>query len=471
MRPAPPLRAVVVGGGPGGLAAAIALAATPGPRRWQVDVFEKRPLSAVTDGTDERRTYGMVLGARRTLSYLTAAGVDAAPIVDRRRLVATAFFGGGDGSFSQTALVDDGYSGDAAATAAAIADPAALFMVDRAHFVACLVAHVDAVSPGVSLHWGAPLAGLDPDARVARFACGADAGAAVVDAPYDLLVGADGGASATRAALAGAGLVGGGELPSPVSLTEYKTFHSLDDAGAAALGLDTAGRGSTFVAWSSPPAGEGGRYGGSMTVHRRPRGRGWSGLLSQAVGVFAEGESATTVLDRVLGAHAAAFPAGWRASITKQLAEGRDVGALARLLRASRLAVPEAGAALVGDAATTNTPQLGQGAGSAVEDGAALAAALAGADDAASIAAALVAYDAQRRPARYALQQMEREMAVTNRPPPVGEPAEDAATRAAWRSFFARGREAHGGRMDWWNRELHSTRTYDDLYAEVRREW
>ena len=51
-----PLRAVVVGGGPGGLATAISLANARGPRPWKVDLFEKRPLHEVADGTDERRT-------------------------------------------------------------------------------------------------------------------------------------------------------------------------------------------------------------------------------------------------------------------------------------------------------------------------------------------------------------------------------------------------------------------------------
>lgn len=53
---AAPLRAVVVGGGPGGLSTAIALANARGPRPWKVDLFEKRPLHEVADGTDERRT-------------------------------------------------------------------------------------------------------------------------------------------------------------------------------------------------------------------------------------------------------------------------------------------------------------------------------------------------------------------------------------------------------------------------------
>jgi len=175
--------------------------------------------------------------------------------------------------------------------------------------------------------------------------------------------------------------------------------------------------------------------------------------------------------------------------------------------------------ALVGDAATTNTPQLGQGAASAIEDAAALAAevtrslvesekeegearkrrrkradggggAAADADAAdasarrtkAAVARGLEAYDSKRRRARYALQDMERELAVTNRPPPVDESPEDAEARAAWKSFFDEGKRraakrsalkravsrllpfsrraraaAHVSEMSWWNEALHST--------------
>ena len=269
-----------------------------------------------------------------------------------------------------------------------------------------------------------------------------------------------------------------------------------------------------------------------MAVHRRPGGKGWSGLLSQPPGVFeplaaslAPPSAYAPLLDGVLGVQAPGFPASWRDRILAQLAAapgsegGGDVGRLAKLLRASALAVPAAGVALVGDAATTNTPQLGQGAASAIEDAAALAAevtrslvesekeegearkrrrkradggggAAADADAAdasarrtkAAVARGLEAYDSKRRRARYALQDMERELAVTNRPPPIDESPEDAEARAAWKSFFDEGKRraakrsalkravsrllpfsrraraaAHVSEMSWWTGALHST--------------
>lgn len=239
-------------------------------------------------------------------------------------------------------------------------------------------------------------------------------------------------------------------------------------------------------------------------------------------------EAYAPLLDGILGVQVPAFPASWRRKILTQLAAepgsegGGDVGRLAKLLRASALSVPAAGVALVGDAATTNTPQLGQGAASAIEDAAVLAAEVTrslvdeeeeseirregkkkdAANDAdddtdartrVAVAKGLEAYDARRRRARYALQDMERELAVTNRPPPVDEPAEDAEARAAWQAFFAEGRRraarraavkgavarllpfsrraraaAHVTEMSWWNEALHSTTSYDVIYDSVR---
>lgn len=171
----------------------------------------------------------------------------------------------------------------------------ALFMVDRAHLVSSLSAHIEEeLSSSVSLHWGAPLASLDAEAQVVRFGGGGGGGEAgeagesgqgevEQERRYDLLVACDGGSSAARLALEEQGLLEVTQLPSPVSLTDYKTFHGLDDAGADELGLDTSGRGSTFamfVAPPPPPGVKGATYPGSMAVHRRPGGKGWSGLLS-----------------------------------------------------------------------------------------------------------------------------------------------------------------------------------------------
>lgn len=287
-----------------------------------------------------------------------------------------------------------------------------------------------------------------------------------------------------------------------------------------------------FMAPPPAPGVKGATYPGSMAVHRRPGGKGWSGLLSQPPGVFeslrgSPPEAYAPLLEGILGIQIAAFPASWRSKILAQLSAepgavegGGDVGRLAKLLRASALSVPAAGVALVGDAATTNTPQLGQGAASAIEDAAILAAEVTrslveseegeegqssnGVDEAASAAAiekitkaavarGLQAYDSKRRRARYALQDMERELAVTNRPPPVDEPAEDAEARAAWKSFFEEGKKkaakkaalkkniarllpfsrraraaAHVTELSWWNETLHSTTPYDVIYNSVR---
>jgi 2-polyprenyl-6-methoxyphenol hydroxylase-like FAD-dependent oxidoreductase len=392
---------------------------------------------------------------------------------------------------------------DAAATSR---NPGALFMVDRAHIVSCMVADVGA-SDRVTLHWGAPLLTLDAEARVAEF--GGENGTKTVVSDFDLLIAADGGGSATRAALVESGALTTTELPSPVSATNYRTFHGLDDEGARALGLDTSGRGTTFALFAPPPvpAGvKGAQYAGSMAVHRRPRGN-WSGLLSQSAGVYeslpagAGPEDFAPLLDGVLGARKASFPASWRQAILAQIsAPDAETGKLARLVRASALAVPAAGVALIGDAATTNTPQLGQGASSALEDGVVLAAELEkslnrskGGDARAAIADALTAFDAARRPARYALQDMEREIAITNRPPPVSEPEEDTEARAAWQAFFAAQRKAAARSkavrsaiarllpfsrraraaaavpdMQWWNATLHGTVSFDSIYEKVR---
>ena len=295
-----------------------------------------------------------------------------------------------------------------------------------------------------------------------------------------------------------------------------------------------------FVAPPPVPGVKGAAYPGSMAVHRRPGGRGWSGLLSQPPGVLDSLRGSppgayAPLLDGILGVQVPAFPASWRSKILAQLAAepgaaaeggGGDVGRLATLLRASALSVPGAGVALVGDAATTNTPQLGQGAASAIEDAAMLAAEVTrslvesekertteagsengdGDEEAAAAAAAaaerrtkaavargLQAYDSKRRRARYALQDMERELAVTNRPPPVDEPAEDAEARAAWKAFFEEGKKravkraalrrkiarllpfsrrarvaAHVTDFSWWNEMLHSTTPYDVIYESVR---
>ena len=538
----------------------------------------------------------MVVGAERALGPLVACGVDARRIVGSRRLIATAVFPGAampsppPGSSSSDSTSSDSTSSSTSPLPpprmimnqvseddADVDEPTAkgaLFMVDRAHLVSSLASHVERELAGsVALHWGAPLASLDAGAQVVRFES-SEGHKEGEEFNYDLLVACDGGSSAARLELEKLGLLEVSQLPSPVSLTDYKTFHGeikfvgfevrgrgsernkerkkenekqnvltssknkskiakgLDDAGADELGLDTTGRGSTFAMFVAPPPApgvKGATYAGSMAVHRRPEGKGWSGLLSQPPGVFESLKGSppgayAPLLDGILGVQIAAFPASWRAKILEQLAAepgsegGGDIGRLAKLLRASALAVPSAGVALVGDAATTNTPQLGQGAASAIEDAAMLAAevtrslvesekennnAAAGANDEAAgdektrtkaaVARGLECYDAKRRRARFALQKMEQELAVTNRPPPVDESVEDAEARAAWKAFFEEGKRqaakkaetkkriakllpfsrraraaAHMTELSWWNEALHGTTPYDVIYESVR---
>ena len=189
----------------------------------------------------------MVVGAERALGPLVACGVEARKVVGSRRLIATAVFPGA--AMPPPPPPSASAASASAASAASAALPptpkpprmimsqvseddtdvdaptarGALFMVDRAHLVASLARHVEEeLSGSVSLHWGAPLASLDAAAQVARFG---ETGEEEQERRYDLLVACDGGSSAARRALEEAGLIEITELPSPVSLTDYKTFH------------------------------------------------------------------------------------------------------------------------------------------------------------------------------------------------------------------------------------------------------
>jgi len=131
----------------------------------------------------------MVVGAERALGPLVACGVDARKVVGSRRLIATAFFPGA----APTSAPSSSSSADSSALAPSTTPPrtimnqvseddedvdaptapGALFMVDRAHLVSSLSAHIEEeLSSSVSLHWGAPLASLDAEAQVVRFGGG-----------------------------------------------------------------------------------------------------------------------------------------------------------------------------------------------------------------------------------------------------------------------------------------------------------
>jgi hypothetical protein len=213
--------------------------------RFLTSFFSSPPPSKKK--TEKKRSYGMVVGAERALGPLVACGVEARKVVGSRRLIATAVFPGA--AMPPPPPPSASAASASAASAASAALPptpkpprmimsqvseddtdvdaptarGALFMVDRAHLVASLARHVEEeLSGSVSLHWGAPLASLDAAAQVARFG---ETGEEEQERRYDLLVACDGGSSAARRALEEAGLIEITELPSPVSLTDYKTFH------------------------------------------------------------------------------------------------------------------------------------------------------------------------------------------------------------------------------------------------------
>lgn len=194
----------------------------------------------------------MVIGAERALGPLVGCGVDVRKVVGSRRLIARAVFPGA--AASSVAASPSSPSSSPSASSGSPAPPppppppprmimpqvseddadvdeptarGALFMVDRAHLVSSLAAHVEEeLSSSVSLHWGAPLASLDTEAQVVRFEGGGGEGDGIKEERhYDLLVACDGGSSAVRRALEEAGLIEITQLPSPVSLTHYKTFH------------------------------------------------------------------------------------------------------------------------------------------------------------------------------------------------------------------------------------------------------
>lgn len=203
----------------------------------------------------------MVVGAERALGPLVACGVDARKVVGSRRLIATAVFPGAampappststpsSSSATSTVLPPPrmimGLVSDDDADVDAPTAKGALFMVDRAHLVSSLAAHVETeLAASVSLHWGAPLASLDAEARVVRFEVDGEGDGKAEqqqECRYDLLVACDGGSSAARRALEEAGLIEVTQLPSPVSLTDYKTFHGEKKMERGKRHIDVAG--------------------------------------------------------------------------------------------------------------------------------------------------------------------------------------------------------------------------------------
>jgi kynurenine 3-monooxygenase len=532
--PSAPGRAVVVGAGPSGVLCAIALAR----RGFSVDVFERRGQG---EGSDPRRTFGIVLG-ERALKSLESVGVDVKPLRRGRRMLGSVV-ATQQGMLSEDFFADPAADDEDDVVEAAIEStsgnngsnnntnknkkrrrPAGrLMVVERAAVVAHLLAEAERLCPSstgaLRFHWSRPLSAVDFGAKVASFGSSATNSPSsssptdVVQVPFDLLVGADGASSAVRSQLESQNLISVSRLPSPASSMEYVGFSRLTDEesdGAFFVPPPSSVSGGSFFytflgARSMDGSKSGGApYAGSVALYRRPdlphgKGpQGWSGIVALPPGKFdallGQGEEAySAALDALLPpagegaescANLRAFPARWRSEIVRQLAAANEPGTIGRLTplaAASSLALPEKGVVLLGDAASSNTPQMGQGAGSALEDAALLAGRLdeqvgkvlgsggvggssssssssssaaaavllgkeSGKEEQAAAASssplpltsALAAYASSRQPQRRALQAMERELAVFRRPPAAEqEPLEDQRARRAWRAFMA----------------------------------
>ena len=331
------MRAIVVGGGIGGLSAAIAL------RRAGIEaaVFERAP-----EPPEVGAGVGLWSNALRVLKglglYEAVRGIGAEIGGETRSWSGRRLFGFSAGEMRRR-------YGEASV------------VVHRAELQGVLLAAL----PEDSVRYGARLVGFsdDGDEVTARFADGRkEVG--------DLLVGADGLRSATREVLVGDG------PPRYAGLTAWRgVAEGADDFAPEGKGLNLWGRGSEF---------------GVMNIGG---GRAYWFLTKNAP----EGERESPagrrseILDRLPGGYPAA----------KAAVEATEVAKILRTDIYDREPVESWGtgrATLLGDAAHPMTPHLGQGACQAIEDAVVLADCLGGRQgDAGSIAAALRLYEGRRR--------------------------------------------------------------------------
>ncbi|MBT2387282.1 FAD-dependent monooxygenase [Streptomyces sp. ISL-11] len=332
------LRAVVIGGGIGGLTAAAALH----HRGWAVTVLER-------DAALEP----------------VGAGIALAPNAQR----ALDTFGAGDAVRALAGWQSDGGlrlpSGrwlsrtNSEAAARRYGGPVAI--AHRAALVALLASRL----PDGAVRTGTPAALADPgDAdRPAR-----------VTTPdgtleADLVVGADGIHSATRAAL-----FPGHPAPHYAGITVWRLVVPRPPQPFAAH--ETWGRG---LLWGTVPLSDGRVY-------------AYAQANAPAGGMAPDGE--LSELRRLFG--------GWHHPVPDILAAADPAAVLRNDVHHAATALPayhRGRTALLGDAAHPMTPHLGQGGCQAIEDGAVLALLLAGAGGgSAGVLGALTAYTAQRLP-------------------------------------------------------------------------
>lgn len=340
----PPGRALVVGAGIGGLAAAVAL------RRigWRVEVFERAAalgevgaaLSLAPNAVKALRELGLEPAMRaaacaldglesRTRSGRRITGVDAGLLKDRY--------------------------------------DAGLFNVHRAALHGLLR---DALGDA-AIHTGHTATGVTASASGASVAFDGPQGRISIDA--DLVVAADGVRSGLRADLFPA-------YPGP-TYAGYTVWRGLvpaeaaDRIGVPARLSETWGRGARF---GSAPIGDGRAY--------------WYAFENAEPGATPEHRVAALVARFADWHHP--IPALIAATPAEALLRG-DVHYLAEPLES----FTTGRVALLGDAAHAVTPDIGQGACLALEDAVVLAAEL----SAAAVPAALRSYDASRRPRTQAL--------------------------------------------------------------------
>ncbi|MBK9712471.1 MAG: FAD-dependent monooxygenase [Kouleothrix sp.] len=327
-----PIRAIVVGGGIGGITAAIAL------RQAGVE-------ATVYERAGELREVGAGLAVWQNAVY----ALGRLGLADKVRAQAVPDLGGALRSWRGETLVDLTPLNRGAGA------PALSLVIHRADLLAILREELGAAQ----VRLGAELVGFSQDAGgvTARFADGHEARG-------DLLVGADGLGSAVRAQLFGR------QKPRYSGYSAWRAVVEFDPALARAAAGETWGRGARF---GIAPMSGGRVY--------------WFASLNSPAGArVPEGRRKATLLERFRGWHApveALIDATDEAAILHH-----DIHDRPPLRRWSVGRVT-----LLGDAAHPMTPNLGQGACQAIEDGLALADALAAGGE---IAAALRGYEARR---------------------------------------------------------------------------
>jgi salicylate hydroxylase len=374
------MRVAVVGGGIGGLTAALLL----GRAGLEVTVFEQAgALREVGAGIQISPNASRILHRAGLAAALGRIGVRAAAVVGRRW--------------------DDGRElwRHPLGEACVARYEAPYYHLHRADLVAALA---EALPAGVlRLHHRVTVVAQSPaGAELALEGAGSPASAG----PFDVVVGADGIHSAVRGALFGAG---------PATFSGSTAYRGLvPEKRLAHLGLET----NVYV-WLGP---------GRHLVHYFVAG----GRLVNFVAVVPAGDwRVESWSARGEVADAVAEFAGWHPHTREVLAAADATHRWALFDREPLPSWVEGRVALLGDAAHSMLPFLAQGAGQAIEDAAALAACLRGATTA-EAPEALRRYEAVRQPRAAAVQAAARCGNVTYHLPDGPEQeARDAADRAA----------------------------------------